>query len=145
MFSASVIPSLCRTGHALRMSIKQILHLDVDEVQQDIKNPALVVSGRSLAHILKDKIFTQMFQRLCMLSKAVIACRLNPRQKADIVTLMKKSREPAPMTLAIGDGANDVSMIQEAHIGVGVAGNEGMQAVRARYAQSLPAPSCSYS
>ena len=125
------------------MSIKQILKLDVDEVRHEIKAPALVVSGRSLAHVLNDKVFTQMFARLCSLSKAVIACRLNPRQKADIVKLVKNSREPSPMTLAIGDGANDVSMIQEAHIGVGVSGNEGMQAVRARCVQRVrPQESC---
>jgi phospholipid-translocating ATPase len=35
------------------------------------------------------------------------------------------------MTLAIGDGGNDVSMIQEANVGVGIAGKEGMQASRA--------------
>ena len=45
--------------------------------------------------------------------------------------LVKTNMVPAPLTLAIGDGANDVSMIQEAHVGIGVSGREGMQAVRA--------------
>ena len=61
---------------------------------------------------------------------AVVACRVSPMQKADIVRLVKANMVPQPITLAIGDGANDVSMIQEAHIGIGVSGNEGMQAVR---------------
>lgn len=42
---------------------------------------------------------------------------------------MIKEDDPEIITLAIGDGANDVSMIREAHIGVGLYGNEGMQAV----------------
>ncbi|EQC42884.1 hypothetical protein SDRG_00602 [Saprolegnia diclina VS20] len=62
---------------------------------------------------------------------SVIACRLSPSQKAEIVAMVKASPK-APVTLAIGDGGNDVTMIQEAHIGVGIAGHEGrMQAVRA--------------
>jgi phospholipid-transporting ATPase len=64
----------------------------------------------------------------------VIACRVSPKQKAEIVKLVKSAdpvqRHQSPLTLAIGDGANDVSMIQEAHVGVGISGNEGMQAVR---------------
>ena len=52
-------------------------------------------------------------------------------QKAQIVRLVKTSVVPEPMTLAIGDGGNDVSMIQEAHVGIGIIGLEGMQAVQA--------------
>ena len=60
----------------------------------------------------------------------VIACRVSPKQKGDVVTMIRK-RFPTKMTLAIGDGANDVSMINKAHVGVGIAGREGMQAARA--------------
>lgn len=63
--------------------------------------------------------------------KAVVACRLSPLQKAQVVRLVKHGVSPSPLTLAIGDGGNDVSMIQEAHVGVGISGVEGMQAVRA--------------
>ena len=52
-------------------------------------------------------------------------------QKAQIVRLVKTNVVPQPMTLAIGDGGNDVSMIQEAHVGIGIIGLEGMQAVQA--------------
>jgi len=62
--------------------------------------------------------------------KAVIACRVSPDQKRQVVTLVRKHTSPAPMTMSIGDGANDVPMILEAHVGVGISGNEGMQAVR---------------
>lgn len=60
----------------------------------------------------------------------VLACRVSPKQKGDIVDLVKH-RHPGKNTLAIGDGANDVSMIMQAHVGVGIAGLEGMQAARA--------------
>lgn len=59
----------------------------------------------------------------------VIACRVSPKQKGDIVMLIRK-RYPKKMTLAVGDGANDVAMILKAHVGVGIAGREGMQAAR---------------
>jgi P-type E1-E2 ATPase len=54
----------------------------------------------------------------------VLACRVSPKQKADIVNLVKK-RYPKKVTLAIGDGANDVNMILQAHVGVGILGKEG--------------------
>lgn len=62
-----------------------------------------------------------------------------------MVKLMKQAKGtglrkvPGPVTLAIGDGANDVAMIQEANIGVGILGKEGRQAARARYFTSLTA------
>lgn len=64
-----------------------------------------------------------MFFHLSIRSQSVVCCRMSPKQKADVVTLFKKRGKW--ITLAIGDGANDVSMIMEAHIGVGVKGKEG--------------------
>lgn len=52
--------------------------------------------------------------------------RVSPLQKSEIVDMVKKHVKA--ITLAIGDGANDVGMIQTAHVGVGISGNEGMQA-----------------
>lgn len=63
--------------------------------------------------------------------RSVIACRLNPKQKSEVVKMVKSYISPSPLTLAVGDGANDCSMIQVADVGVGIMGNEGMQAVRA--------------
>jgi phospholipid-translocating ATPase len=57
----------------------------------------------------------------------VIACRVSPKQKATVVKMVKE-KFPEKTTLAIGDGANDVGMIMEASIGLGIAGHEGMQA-----------------
>uniref|UniRef100_A0AAY4EPS9 Phospholipid-transporting ATPase n=1 Tax=Denticeps clupeoides TaxID=299321 RepID=A0AAY4EPS9_9TELE len=58
---------------------------------------------------------------------AVICCRVTPKQKANVVNLVKKYKKA--ITLSIGDGANDVNMIKTADIGVGISGQEGMQAV----------------
>lgn len=57
------------------------------------------------------------------------AGRVSPLQKALVVKLVKKNIKGS-ITLAIGDGANDVSMIQAAHVGVGISGVEGLQAAR---------------
>jgi phospholipid-translocating ATPase len=62
-----------------------------------------------------------------MLCEGVVCCRVSPKQKALVVRLVKDGLET--MTLAIGDGANDVSMIQAADVGVGISGEEGLQAV----------------
>eukprot|EP00352_Strombidinopsis_acuminata_P000228 CAMPEP_0176345158 /NCGR_PEP_ID=MMETSP0126-20121128/5242_1 /TAXON_ID=141414 ORGANISM="Strombidinopsis acuminatum, Strain SPMC142" /NCGR_SAMPLE_ID=MMETSP0126 /ASSEMBLY_ACC=CAM_ASM_000229 /LENGTH=65 /DNA_ID=CAMNT_0017691983 /DNA_START=651 /DNA_END=848 /DNA_ORIENTATION=+ len=58
-----------------------------------------------------------------------MACRVSPKQKAQIVELIK-DKFPRKTTLAIGDGMNDLSMINQAHVGVGIAGKEGMQAAK---------------
>ena len=59
----------------------------------------------------------------------VLACRVSPAQKAEIVTFVRE-RFPDKRTLSIGDGANDVSMILKAHVGVGILGKEGQQAAK---------------
>ncbi|KAM6216677.1 phospholipid-transporting ATPase IK [Rhynchocyon petersi] len=68
------------------------------------------------------------FVDLAVRCQAVICCRVTPKQKALIVKLVKRHRHV--VTLAIGDGANDVNMIKTADVGVGLAGPEGMQAVQ---------------
>ena len=68
------------------------------------------------------------FLDLAVMCKAVICCRVSPLQKALVVKLVK--RHLKSILLAIGDGANDVSMIQAAHVGVGISGMEGLQAAR---------------
>ncbi|XP_040010341.1 phospholipid-transporting ATPase ID-like isoform X3 [Xiphias gladius] len=86
----------------------------------------LVISGHSLAYALERGMEEEFLRTACM-CKAVICCRVTPLQKAQVVELVKKYKQV--VTLAIGDGANDVSMIKAAHIGVGISGQEGMQAV----------------
>ncbi|XP_032594915.1 probable phospholipid-transporting ATPase IM isoform X5 [Drosophila grimshawi] len=87
---------------------------------------ALVVNGHSLVHCLSPELETK-FLDIASNCKAVICCRVTPLQKALVVELIKRAKNA--VTLAIGDGANDVSMIKAAHIGVGISGQEGLQAV----------------
>ncbi|QSL66579.1 hypothetical protein MERGE_000961 [Pneumocystis wakefieldiae] len=87
---------------------------------------ALVIDGDTLK-ILLEKHLKDKFLLLCTQCKAVLCCRVSPSQKAAVVSIIKKGLNV--MTLSIGDGANDVAMIQEAHVGVGIAGEEGRQAV----------------
>ncbi|XP_032687360.1 phospholipid-transporting ATPase ID isoform X4 [Odontomachus brunneus] len=89
---------------------------------------ALVINGHSLVHALHPKL-EHLFLEVSSQCKAVICCRVTPLQKAMVVELIKKNK--SAVTLAIGDGANDVSMIKTAHIGVGISGQEGLQAVLA--------------
>lgn len=92
---------------------------------------ALVIEGAALKHLLGDPDFEQILFAVASNCDAVIACRVSPRQKAQLVNLVRQNIQPEPITLAIGDGANDVGMIQEAHVGVGISGKEGQQAVNA--------------
>uniref|UniRef100_A0A7N0RI48 Phospholipid-transporting ATPase n=1 Tax=Kalanchoe fedtschenkoi TaxID=63787 RepID=A0A7N0RI48_KALFE len=89
---------------------------------------ALIIDGKTLHHALEDGIKNQ-FLSLAVECASVICCRVSPKQKALVTRLVKQGT--GKTTLAIGDGANDVGMIQEADIGVGISGVEGMQAVMA--------------
>uniref|UniRef100_A0AAY4APX6 Phospholipid-transporting ATPase n=1 Tax=Denticeps clupeoides TaxID=299321 RepID=A0AAY4APX6_9TELE len=86
---------------------------------------ALIIDGQTLKYALSFEV-RQSFLDLALSCKAVICCRVSPLQKSEIVDMVKKHVKA--ITLAIGDGANDVGMIQTAHVGVGISGNEGMQA-----------------
>ncbi|KAL3422317.1 phospholipid-translocating P-type ATPase [Phlyctema vagabunda] len=87
---------------------------------------AIVIDGDSLKLVLDEQL-RQKFLLLCKRCKSVLCCRVSPAQKAAVVAMVKTGLDV--MTLSIGDGANDVAMIQEADIGVGIAGEEGRQAV----------------
>nr|XP_012625497.1 phospholipid-transporting ATPase FetA-like isoform X2 [Microcebus murinus]XP_012625498.1 phospholipid-transporting ATPase FetA-like isoform X2 [Microcebus murinus] len=89
-------------------------------------NYGLVINGYSLAYALEGNMELELLRTACM-CKGVICCRMTPLQKAQVVELVKRYKKM--VTLAIGDGANDVSMIKAAHIGVGISGHEGMQAM----------------
>ncbi|GBF89503.1 phospholipid-transporting ATPase [Raphidocelis subcapitata] len=88
---------------------------------------ALVVDGRALLYALSPML-RRRFLDVSLRCAAVVCCRVSPLQKAQVTALVKGHGD---VTLAIGDGANDVGMIQKAHIGVGISGQEGMQAVMA--------------
>ena len=101
-------------------------HFDVSSVKR-----GLVVEGAALKHLLGDPVLEEMLFAVASCSDSVIACRVSPIQKALLLKMVRKYVSPTPTTLAIGDGANDVGMIQEAHIGIGISGLEGQQAVNA--------------
>uniref|UniRef100_A0A182PEF6 Phospholipid-transporting ATPase n=1 Tax=Anopheles epiroticus TaxID=199890 RepID=A0A182PEF6_9DIPT len=101
-----------------------------DAFDQLEKARALVVDGKTLTFILDLRSnLTKPFLRLTRYCSSVLCCRATPLQKAFLVKVVKE--ELRISTLAIGDGANDVSMIQMADVGVGICGQEGMQAVMA--------------
>ncbi|OSD08296.1 phospholipid-translocating P-type ATPase [Trametes coccinea BRFM310] len=87
----------------------------------------LVIDGSALTYALADEKHKHLCLRLAMQCEGVMCCRVSPLQKALVVKLVKDGI--GAMTLAIGDGANDVSMIQAADVGVGISGEEGLQAV----------------
>ncbi|CAI9763197.1 unnamed protein product [Fraxinus pennsylvanica] len=86
----------------------------------------LIIDGKSLSFVL-DKNLEHAFLEIAISCASVICCRSTPKQKALVTRLVKMGT--GKTTLAIGDGANDVGMLQEADIGVGISGVEGMQAV----------------
>ncbi|KAJ8918051.1 hypothetical protein NQ315_011507 [Exocentrus adspersus] len=113
-----------------RASTELEYHNGIEEApaEESTAGFAIIINGHSLVHCLHPQM-ERLFLEVVMQCKSVICCRVTPLQKALVVELIKKSRQA--VTLAIGDGANDVSMIKAAHIGVGISGQEGMQAVLA--------------
>jgi phospholipid-transporting ATPase len=96
---------------------------------------AITITGAALGEILRsDPNLKRRFYSMARGCKTVICCRVSPKQKADVVEIVKELHEleagQKPVTLAIGDGANDVAMIMAAHVGVGLSGKEGAQAAR---------------
>lgn len=124
------------------MEIIEDLQILGEGPSQTVRNHTVVViDGQTLASIespsgdannprLQDLLFT-MIPHI----DSVICCRASPAQKAYIVratrkTTSNRSVTSPSLTLAIGDGANDLAMIAEAHVGVGISGREGLQAAR---------------
>ncbi|KAH8806263.1 putative phospholipid-transporting ATPase [Hyaloscypha sp. PMI_1271] len=101
----------------------------LDITKGAIAHSVVVVDGQTLSEIDANETLALLFFDLVVLADSVICCRASPSQKASLVkkirTKVKKS-----ITLAIGDGANDIAMIQEAHVGIGISGKEGLQAAR---------------
>ncbi|KAK2906994.1 hypothetical protein Q8A67_005979 [Cirrhinus molitorella] len=89
---------------------------------------ALVISGPELAKLTRTPEWGAKFVALSDQCQSVLCCRVTPAQKAEVVEMVRK--HSTSITMAIGDGANDVNMIKTAHIGVGLCGMEGSQAVQ---------------
>lgn len=111
-------------------STKRHIEQALTRLRQSVTTRAgVVIDGETLIAALEPDT-RGLFLELCQGCKAVICCRVSPLQKAEVVRLVRENVRGA-ITLAIGDGANDVSMIKEAHVGVGISGEEGLQAARA--------------
>ncbi|CDF40356.1 unnamed protein product [Chondrus crispus] len=78
----------------------------------------LVIDGQTLHYALEEEL-QKRFMVVTNMARSVIACRVSPKQKTEIVELFRRL-DKDKVTLAIGDGANDVGMIQAAHVGVGI-------------------------
>ncbi|KAJ8916317.1 hypothetical protein NQ315_005012 [Exocentrus adspersus] len=98
-------------------------HLELNAYRRK-QDCALVISGESLEVCLS--YYQQEFMELATAAPAVVCCRCSPTQKAQVVQLIQK--HTGKRTAAVGDGGNDVSMIQQADAGIGIEGREGKQA-----------------
>lgn len=102
----------------------------LDRIQtKELAHSVLVVDGQTLTFIECDAALMDTFADLAIATDSVICCRASPSQKANLVKIVR-TQVRGSVTLAIGDGANDIAMIQEAHVGIGIAGKEGLQASR---------------
>jgi magnesium-transporting ATPase (P-type) len=115
------------------INIEMNVEIDLDDIFKKIrkkegKDMSIIVDGITLSSILDNEELSLQFFYIAIAAKSVICCRVSPKQKSRVVQLAKKYGKW--ITLSIGDGANDVPMIMEAHIGVGIQGKEGTQAVR---------------
>ncbi|XP_022108719.1 probable phospholipid-transporting ATPase IIB isoform X2 [Acanthaster planci] len=106
-----------------RVGNRSEAHLELNSFRRK-SDCALIITGESLDVCLK--YYEHEFIELACQCPAVVVCRCSPTQKADIVELLKT--HTGKRTCAIGDGGNDVSMIQAANAGVGLEGKEGRQA-----------------
>ncbi|GMI14936.1 hypothetical protein TrLO_g10401 [Triparma laevis f. longispina] len=118
--------------------LKEKLVENIREFEKDVKEAgsidlvkprALIIDGPALI-LAMDPDIQPYLLRFTQCCKAVVGCRVSPDQKRQMVNMVK-TKIDGVKTLAIGDGANDVAMIQAAHVGIGISGQEGMQAVNA--------------
>jgi phospholipid-translocating ATPase len=124
---SSRLVSRTQTVHTFRpVSDRAEAHLELNTFRRK-SDAALVITGESLDTCLK--FYEHEFMELACQCPAVVVCRCSPTQKAEIVKLIKT--HTGVRTCAIGDGGNDVSMIQAADVGVGIMGKEGKQAALA--------------
>lgn len=125
----SVVSILDSTQGDLSAQMSDILQEEDEDAPSSSFHRVVVIDGQTLTIVsanpdLKHVFFSTIISQV----DSVIVCRASPAQKASIVEAIRV-RLPG-LTLAIGDGANDIAMIQKAHVGVGISGMEGLQAAR---------------
>jgi phospholipid-translocating ATPase len=94
-----------------------------------VPHSVAVIDGHTLSVVEDDATLRVLFFDLVARVDSVICCRASPSQKANLVKCIRR-QAPSAVTLAIGDGANDIAMIQASHVGIGISGREGLQAAR---------------
>ncbi|KAL8860010.1 MAG: hypothetical protein Q9178_003559 [Gyalolechia marmorata] len=147
MLTGDKIQTAINVGHSARMikdysSITILDHdSDMDMISQriaattieinrgQVAHSVVVIDGQTLGRVEADDVVKQLFFELAALVDTLICARASPANKASLVHAVRKKVKHA-ITLAIGDGANDIAMIQEAHVGIGITGKEGLQAAR---------------
>ncbi|CAM0957021.1 unnamed protein product [Alopecurus aequalis] len=120
-------------ARVIKDSVKLSLRSCLEEAHRSLSNTpgrklAFIIDGRCLMYALDPALRVNLLG-LSLTCHSVVCCRVSPLQKAQVTSLVRKGARK--ITLSIGDGANDVSMIQAAHVGIGISGQEGMQAVMA--------------
>ena len=95
-----------------------------------INNFSIIIESPLLNTLFKDEELTEKFLSIAQYATTVMCCRASPYQKSQVVQKIKRFN-PNFVTLAIGDGRNDISMLMEANIGVGIYGEEGTSAAQA--------------
>ncbi len=129
---------LSKKSHPTAADVLRELEAATKEAEQGAREGkavkhALVIDGECLEDVMRTSAAGELigcqeqFLKFTQYCTSVVCCRCAPAQKAQVVTLVKFSVKGA-VALAIGDGANDVAMIQAADVGVGISGQEGMQA-----------------
>lgn len=134
---------LCKPGSDLFIidSEKGPLQPQLTALQEDIEtattvHSVVVIDGHTLSVVAQDEELANHFYTVMIMVDSVICCRASPAQKALLVRAVRtklrrfKGNKRRGITLAIGDGANDLAMITASHVGVGISGKEGLQAAR---------------
>lgn len=133
---------ICRPGSDTYIldSTKGGLEAQLSALMEDLQSGSIhsvvVIDGHTLSVVEKSDDLSRQFYEVMILVDSVICCRASPAQKALLVRTVRSSLKSLRgskrrgLTLAIGDGANDLAMIQASHVGVGLSGKEGLQAAR---------------
>ena len=106
----------------------------LDEIQmqsdrnQNMGGRTLIITGTDIEGIYRAGQEKHFIKQACLF-KSTVVCRCSPQQKSDITALLRT--EMKKIICAIGDGGNDVAMIQQANVGLGIEGKEGLQAALA--------------
>ncbi|KAF9187860.1 hypothetical protein BGZ50_001716 [Haplosporangium sp. Z 11] len=116
------VPTQAQAHRALNKAMK-----DVNKGKS--RHVVVVIDGATLGIVEQSPELMVLFVELGIRADSVICCRVSPAQKALVVKTVRANCKNT-VTMAIGDGANDIAMIQEANVGIGITGKEGLQAAR---------------